>query len=280
MKSIKKILSIMFAAALCLCSAVIFGCSYPELEKLSAEQEYEIQKAFFDEYYRGEPLKEEDIKWITLEKYLGEYDGTEVIEVKNYKASVPNENEEIVIDGVKICEVNSLLVSVAAYIKAEDKIIDLQQAYEESYISKEDLQEIAVRYASIEQEETAAYGGLSEEQVMALRQAYFRLYASPNYRTDYDIERLQVVKYYGTYNEQMVILLHDGISDYVPFAVDGYEKIGGVKIYVNCIGYALITYTKAEENGGNGSVMKLQDAYESGKISRSDLKKIAYYSKL
>ncbi len=119
-----------------------------------------------------------------------------------------------------------------------------------------------------------AVGDLSCEQVIEIRDAYFdRIYGDELFAArKYDKNCIVIVKYCGTYDGSIVVILRDNADEnisvpdvVVPVYVDGMH-IGDLPnpLYDYCV------YRPA-----TGAVMRLGEAYEGGYLDRADLKQIA-----
>ena len=206
---------------------------------------------------------------------LGEYSGNrvELWELKYKYEEVADVPVPLYIGDTLICTFPD--ASYKIVVITEQGNYDIKYAYEKNYINPWDLSEISEKAQQafadydVPPEEAPAVEGLTAEQVLGIRNAYFNsLYnAAPE-----DIKNIEILYYLGTYsyNEIFVILRYipegHGVADVeVPVYVhDTYVCTFPDPSYkiVTCPSYyAKCTY--------------LQTAYDGGYITDEDLAAIA-----
>mgnify|MGYP005765893007 CR=1 FL=1 len=142
-------------AALCL-GIFFFGGwfdgqkKHPEVEGFSQQELQTIRKAYYEAYYNYYNPSA-DINEIQITKFSGRYDG--VVAFKLYdpymgSADVFDPDPSVTIDGIyigKLFQYETFFVYLEAekYENEESRILPLYSAYEENYLTKENLQQIA-----------------------------------------------------------------------------------------------------------------------------------------
>ena len=119
-----------------------------------------------------------------------------------------------------------------------------------------------------------AAGELSREQVIEIRDAYFEaIYGDEPFAAwKYDKNCIVIVKYCGTYDGSIVVILRDNAEENVA----GPDVVVSVYVDGMHIGdlpnplYEYWVYRPA-----TGAVMRLGEAYEGGYLDRAALKQIA-----
>ncbi len=155
MKTKTKIILVGTAIALVVLCAGIFFFSgwfdgqkkHPDVEGFSQQELQTIRKAYYEEYYNSPA----DINEIQITKFLGRYDGVVVFKLYDPymgSADVFDPDPSVTIDGIYIGNLfqnETFLVYFEAekYEDEELRFLSLFSAYEENYLTKENLQQIA-----------------------------------------------------------------------------------------------------------------------------------------
>ena len=155
MKTKTKIILVGTAVALVVLCAGIFFFSgwfdgqkkHPDVEGFSQQELQTIRKAYYEEYYNSPA----DINEIQITKFLGRYDG--VVVFKLYDPMLPileviDQYFTVEIDGVYIgeqyrYEAFMIYLEAEKYPSEKSRIRYLYSAYEDNYLTKENLQQIA-----------------------------------------------------------------------------------------------------------------------------------------
>ena len=120
---------------------------HPEVEGFSQQELQTIRKAYYEAYYNPSA----DINKIQITKFSGRYDG--IVAFKLYdpymgSADVFDPDPSVTIDGIYIgnlfqYETFFVYLEAEKYENEESRILPLYSAYEENYLTKENLQQIA-----------------------------------------------------------------------------------------------------------------------------------------
>jgi hypothetical protein len=121
--------------------------------------------------------------------------------------------------------------------------------------------------------------GLSEEQIETIRSAAYTTYIKADPDTPQEESgSVAVRQYLGTYGGVMALKMQIAITgEYYQTVVDSLQ-IDGVTIGEYSGGYGFYAYISAQDET-EGKVVRLEDAYEDGYLTKGNLRKIASKTK-
>ncbi len=204
-------------------------------EKLSNKKEKELKQAYLnqvDEKPDGSRNK------VHIYKYYGTYSGNIVVDIwSDYFMCDIKYEEELDIGGIifrNFCE-----GKISVYhpneekppIDVRGKFYNLKQAYDNGWVSEDDVKSIACHYYDIFEFEENPYSGLYEipeklnkELENEVKQAYLEQIAKYPDGLLYDVE---IYNYFGTYNGNVVAGISSCYDNFDITIEEDYE-IGGV----------------------------------------------------
>ena len=174
-------------------------------------------------------------------------------------------------------ELNEEYVSIGAFYT-------LEEAYENDWLSQSDLLNIAFYYQGSENEDFQPTPkdpeALSKEQILEIKKTYL---CDVLKISDGDVEKINLYKYYGTYNGMIAVGVTDTYYLYDIIVNPEYE-IGGVVFYNFCSSDIRLWWAKdvlaGEDNVEykKGNFYSFEEAYNQGRITREDIMHVCYYA--
>ncbi|MBP5242752.1 MAG: hypothetical protein J6Z36_03575 [Clostridia bacterium] len=119
---------------------------------------------------------------------------------------------------------------------------------------------------------------LSAEKIAEIKAVYVKETKAAYPSAQYSAKLVTITAYYGTYDGNIVFAKHDGNFDYGEALVE--IKIDGVYICTNSNGEQNpLVYLSSATETDHVRIVTLEKAYESGNVTKGDLKEIAARAK-
>ena len=247
----------------------------PDLPELLEEKEKDLCQKYLE--WDNYAILHDTVDGYNVAAYLGTYKGQDIVIFERKEMAEFNVKQAA--EMLERYESYNTYLYDAGYTPlsySDGTFLQLDDLYNDGYVTDSDVIKINYYYNRFlarigvvpkTEKKFPKLKPLTEEQKLNLLKNYIKYYKRARFGESTD--DYEVIQYFGTYNGCEVAVIYAKETDVIAMEKEIY--VAGYEISLSSGSYSLLLHR-------NGTFIPVEEAYEKGYLTKSDIEKIVYYS--